>query len=132
MLRSSAVGAAFVPEPFVLLFASLLLTALEYGGRPIVYRMTSPLRFFGYISYGLYLVHLLGFKLLQDLFLDFQHVPAELTVCAMLLRFLSVLAVTTMVCLLSRRYFEEFFLRLKDRLAPYGRSGGDMRANPKQ
>jgi hypothetical protein len=30
-----------------------------------------------------------------------------------------VLAFVTLVCFLSRRYFEEYFLRLKDRLVPY-------------
>jgi peptidoglycan/LPS O-acetylase OafA/YrhL len=117
--RSTAAGAAFQPEPFIFLFAALLLLALKYGDHPLVYRLTKPLRFYGYISYGLYLFHLLGFKAFQDLFVDFHHVPAELTVGSVLLRFGGVLAVTTAVCFLSRRYFEEFFLRLKDRLVPY-------------
>ena len=122
--RSTAAGAALQPEPFIFLFASLLLLALEYGDHPLVYRVTRPLRFYGYISYGLYLLHLLGFKVFQDLFVDFHHVPAELTLGSVLLRFGVVLAVTTAVCFLSRRYFEEFFLRLKDRLVPYGAPAG--------
>lgn len=117
--RSTAPGAAFQPEPFVFLFSALLLLALEYGDRPLIYRLTAPLRFYGYISYGLYLIHLLGFKLFQDLFVDFHHIPAELTLGTILLRFGVVLAAATVVCFLSRRYFEEFFLRLKDRLVPY-------------
>jgi len=83
-----------------------------------VYRLTKPLRFYGYISYGcIYFIS--SIQAFQDLFVDFHHVPAELTVGSVLLRFGGVLAVTTAVCFLSRRYFEEFFLRLKDRLVPY-------------
>ncbi|MGD0796234.1 MAG: acyltransferase [Acidobacteriaceae bacterium] len=117
--RSIADGAAFQPEPFLFLFSALLLLALEYGDRPLVYRLTGPLRFYGYISYGLYLFHLLGFKVFQDLFVDLHHIPAEITLGPILLRFGVVLAGTTGFCFLSRRYFEEFFLRLKDRLVPY-------------
>lgn len=117
--RSTPGGAAFSPEPAVFLSSALLLLSLEFGGRPLVFRITQPLRFFGYISYGLYLLHLLGFKVFQDLFVDFHQVPAELTLGPLLLRFVSVLGATTVVCLLSRRYFEEYFLRLKDRLVPY-------------
>jgi peptidoglycan/LPS O-acetylase OafA/YrhL len=117
--RTTAVGAAFQPEPFIFLFTALLLLALEFGDHALVYRLTRPLRFYGYISYGLYLFHLLGFKAYQDLFVDFHRVSAELTLGGVFLRFGGVLAVATAVCFLSRRYFEEFFLRLKDRLVPY-------------
>jgi peptidoglycan/LPS O-acetylase OafA/YrhL len=117
--RSTAAGAAFQTEPFLFLFSALLLLALEYGDHPLTCRLTGPLRFYGYISYGLYLFHLLGFKAFQDLFVDLHHIPAELTLGPILLRFGVVLATTTAVCFLSRRYFEEFFLRLKDRLVPY-------------
>jgi len=36
-----------------------------------------------------------------------------------LLRFLLAFGVTTLICFLSRRYFEEYFLRMKDRLVAY-------------
>jgi peptidoglycan/LPS O-acetylase OafA/YrhL len=124
--RATALGAALQPEPFLFLFAAMLLLALQYGSHPVIFRITGPLRFFGYISYGLYLFHLLGFKAYQDLFVDFYHVPAVLTLGAVLLRFGGVVGVTTLVCFGSRRYFEEYFLRQKDRLAPYGRSRGSV------
>jgi peptidoglycan/LPS O-acetylase OafA/YrhL len=122
MSKSTAAGAAFQPEPFILLFSALLLLALQFGSHPRVFRITRPLRFYGYISYGLYLFHVLGFKVYQDLFSDLSHPLPELTAGLLLLRFRGVLAFVTLVCFLSRRYFEEFFLRLKDRLVPYASS----------
>jgi peptidoglycan/LPS O-acetylase OafA/YrhL len=122
MSRATAAGAAFQPEPFILLFAALLLLSLQFGSHPRVFRLTRPLRFYGYISYGLYLFHVLGFNVYQDLFSDFYHPLPVLTAGYLLLRFCGVLAATTLFCFLSRRTFEEFFLRLKDRLVPYSAS----------
>jgi peptidoglycan/LPS O-acetylase OafA/YrhL len=119
MNRATAVGAALQPEPFLLIFVALLLLSLIYGRRPLVFRLTGPLRFYGYISYGLYLLHLVGFKVYQAAFSDPSHPLPLLTAGGLLLRFGCVLAAATLVCFLSRRYFEEYFLRLKDRLAPY-------------
>ena len=117
--RSAPFAAAFQPEPFLLLFSALLLLSLQYGDHPAVFRLTGPLRFYGYISYGLYLLHLLGFRLYQALFVDLSHPIPELTLPRLLLRFFAVLIPATIVCYLSRRYFEEYALRLKDRLVPY-------------
>jgi peptidoglycan/LPS O-acetylase OafA/YrhL len=119
MSRGTAIGAAYQSEPFLLLFIALLLLSLYFGDHPLVFRLTGPLRFFGYISYGLYLLHLIGFGIEQDLFLDYVHGIMVLTLTRVLLRFFGVLAATSLVCYLSRRYFEEYFLRLKDRLVPY-------------
>jgi peptidoglycan/LPS O-acetylase OafA/YrhL len=119
MTRANAPGAALQPEPFLLLFAALLLLSLQYGSHPLVFRLTQPLRFFGYISYGLYLLHLIGFKIYQGLYSDFYHPIPVLTPGAILGRFCLVVGTTSVICLISRRYFEEYFLRLKDRLVPY-------------
>ena len=107
-----------------------LLLSLQYGSHPTVFRLTRPLRFFGYISYGLYLLHLVGFKIYQDLFTDLRHPVAELALGPYLLRFCVVLGATTVVCFLSRRYFEEYFLQLKDRLVPYKSPGDGSQAKP--
>ncbi len=119
MHRDSPLGTAFQPEPFLLFFTALLLVALAFGDHPLFLRCAAPLRFYGYISYGLYLIHAIGFFEYQRFFIDGRTVPAELTLGPVLVRFFSVLAATTLFCLVSRRYFEEFFLRLKDRLVPY-------------
>jgi peptidoglycan/LPS O-acetylase OafA/YrhL len=119
MSRSTAAGSAFQSEPFLLLFAAALLLSLQYGDHPRVLRVTGPLRFYGYISYGLYLLHLIAFWVYLRLFPDPPHLRPELTVGLVLLRLCTVLGATTLICLLSRRYFEEYFLRWKDRLVPY-------------
>jgi len=122
MSKSTAIGAAFQPEPFILLFSVLLLLSLQFGDHPLIFRLTRTLRFYGYISYGLYLFHVLGFSVFQNLFSDMNHPLPVLTAGYLLLRFFGVLSALTLFCYLSRRTFEEFFLRLKDRLVPYASS----------
>jgi hypothetical protein len=51
-----------------------------------------------------------------------NHPLPVLTAGYLLLRFFGVLSALTLFCYLSRRTFEEFFLRLKDRLVPYASS----------
>jgi len=119
MNKTTAIGAAFQPVPFILLFSAMLLLALQVGSHPHVFRITRPLRFYGYISYGLYLFHVLGFSVYQSLFSDISHPLPVLTAAYLLMRFCVVLAAVTLFCFLSRRTFEEYFLRLKDRLVPY-------------
>jgi peptidoglycan/LPS O-acetylase OafA/YrhL len=116
MSRTTAAGAAFQPEPFLLLFAAALLFALRYGDHPGVLRLTRPLRFFGYISYGLYLLHSIALGVYQNLY--FRSTLPRLTAAPLLLEYAVVLAACTLICWLSRRYFEDYFLRMKDRLAP--------------
>ena len=111
--RNTAAGSAFQPEPFLFLFAALLLLALQYGDHPRALRLTGPLRFFGYISYGLYLFHILGFWAFQYLFLGLHYTLPRLTLSFQLVRFCVVLAGTSIVCFLSRRYFEEYLPALE-------------------
>lgn len=98
----------------------LLLLFLILGSSPrkrLVH--SSLLQFFGYISYGLYLIQLLIFMLYDKatrrswpaIAASSEHLPL------ILLRFVVVSAVAIGLCYLSRRYFEEWFLRLKDRLS---------------
>jgi peptidoglycan/LPS O-acetylase OafA/YrhL len=119
MSRNTAAGAAFQPEPFLLLFIFLLLLALQYGDRPVIYSTLAPLRFFGYISYGLYMFHLLGFRAFDEVMKRMHIHLGTLTLWFLLFRFVVVWAGLTLWCYLSRRYFEEYFLRFKDRLVPY-------------
>jgi len=117
--RSSAAGRAFQTEPFLFLFGFILLLALRFGSHPWVLRICLPLRFYGYISYGLYLIHWLGFVLLNLLLDRTSQQRPLLTAPTLLGRFAILLGVMTLIAFLSRAYFEEPFLRLKDRLAPY-------------
>jgi peptidoglycan/LPS O-acetylase OafA/YrhL len=72
------------------------------------------LRFFGFISYGLYLVHVATFHLI-DIMLS-HHLAILIgngkPMIATLLRFGSGLVVGTGIAYLSRRFFEEKFLRV--------------------
>ena len=75
------------------------------------------LAFFGDISYGLYLLHLLVFNIFDNL----QHQFFPLVPSfkghfgVMTVRFLISGGMAILLAYLSRRYFEEPFLRLKDR-----------------
>ncbi len=116
--RGTASGAAFQPIPFLLIFSSMLLVSLRFGDQPTVYRTLAPLRFFGYISYGFYLFHTLGFFAFDW---GTEHLgvhPQKITIGFVLFRFVVVGACLTLFCYVSRRYFENYFLRFKERLAP--------------
>jgi peptidoglycan/LPS O-acetylase OafA/YrhL len=75
------------------------------------------LRFFGEISYGLYLVHMLAFNIFdslqQALFPEMPSFKGHFGI--MLIRFLVAGGAAVGLAALSRRHFEERFLRLKDR-----------------
>jgi peptidoglycan/LPS O-acetylase OafA/YrhL len=117
--RSTPSGAAFQPIPFLFIFSSVLLVSLRFGDHPTVYRALAPIRFFGYISYGFYLFHTLGFSAFDWVT---EHLGVHLQtpgIGFVLFRFVIVGASLTLFCYLSRRYFEGYFLRFKDRLAPY-------------
>lgn len=116
--RSTACGAAFQPIPFLFIFSSMLLLSLRFGDHPAIYRILAPIRFFGYISYGFYLFHTLGF-LAFDWVTQYLGVHLQTpTLSFVLFRFVVVGACLTLFCYLSRRYFESYFLRFKDRFAP--------------
>jgi peptidoglycan/LPS O-acetylase OafA/YrhL len=117
--RDTPFGAAFQPIPFLLIFSSMLLVSLRFGDQPTVYCALAPIRFFGYISYGFYLFHTLGFFAFDWVT---EHLGVHLqaiTITFVLFRFVVVGACLTLFCYLSRRYFEGYFLRFKERLAPY-------------
>jgi len=67
------------------------------------------LKFFGDISYGFYLIHTLVFDVYD------RFVPTKTTASGLLLRFVVALVCATAIAWVSRRTFEEYFLRLKDR-----------------
>jgi peptidoglycan/LPS O-acetylase OafA/YrhL len=102
-------------------FVGLLLLFLLLGSgskRNLV--NSSVLQFFGYISYGLYLVHPLIFRLYDKFAQMFwpRLQPSVLHFDLVVVRFVVVGAVAVGISHVSRKYYEEWFLRLKDRLAP--------------
>ncbi|MCU1247854.1 MAG: acyltransferase [Edaphobacter sp.] len=72
----------------------MLLVSLRFGDQPTIYGVLAPIRFFGYISYGFYLFHNLGF-LAFDRFMEFLGVhPQTVTISFVLFRFVGVAPVS--------------------------------------
>jgi peptidoglycan/LPS O-acetylase OafA/YrhL len=118
LTRERMLGAALQGTIINLVFAGFLLLVLLLGtSTHRRYVNNSVLRFLGYISYGLYLVHLLVFrmydKLCQMLWPSLQPTSGHFDL--IVLRFFLGGGAAVGIAYLSRKYFEEKFLRLKDR-----------------
>jgi peptidoglycan/LPS O-acetylase OafA/YrhL len=125
--RSRLVGAVFLWTVWNLASAGLVVLFQLIGTGPWK-RIVVPrvLLFFGEISYGLYLIHLLIFwgydKYVQKL--APKLIEEQNDWRWIWLRFAVAGSLAVIVAYLSRRFFEEPFLRLKDRLTtPERRSG---------
>jgi peptidoglycan/LPS O-acetylase OafA/YrhL len=117
MTRQTPTGAALQVVPWHFAFTGLLGFFLLIGTGKWKY-LVQPrsIRFLGEISYGLYLIHVLIFQLLdwaaarywknQILASSFQW---------LLLRLILAGSVSILLAFLSRKYFEERFLRMKNR-----------------
>jgi peptidoglycan/LPS O-acetylase OafA/YrhL len=109
-------GAAYLGPayrvPFVLVFVAMLLLAIagNTGDRPSSSLPARGLAFLGYLSYGLYLVHQLIFILFDRSFAGTWIVSQDLD--ALFISTLICFSVSVGVAYLSRRYFEEYFLRV--------------------
>jgi len=118
LTRNSMLGAAFQHSVIHIFFTGILLLALLVGtSRWRGWVNIGWLQFFGYISYGLYLVHLLAFRMYDRLCRAF--VPSLLLTSGrfdlLILRFVVAASAAIAIAYLSRVYFEERFLRLKGR-----------------
>jgi peptidoglycan/LPS O-acetylase OafA/YrhL len=69
------------------------------------------LKLLGYISYGLYLVHVLAFRVADILLARFSLLLAGQPLASMLLRFSIGSGLAVLIAYLSRRSLEETFLR---------------------
>lgn len=116
--RRNAIGAALQPTSWNIAFTGLLGVFLLLGTGPWK-KLVTPriLRFFGEISYGLYLIHYGVIQQYNRLIMRWRpefamrvNPFAGLWLCFLVAGSLSVL-----LAFLSRRYFEEPFLRLKNR-----------------
>lgn len=118
--RGRLLGAALQHTTINIFFAGVLLLFLLAGSSSKKHYVNhSLLRFFGYISYGLYLNHLLAFRMYDRICLRRWPglIPSNGHFELVLLRFAVAGGIAIGMAYLSRRYFEERFLRLKDRLA---------------
>lgn len=119
--KTHALGAALQQTATNLLFTGILLLFLLAGtSRFKVLVNIRALRFFGYISYGLYLDHLLAFRIYdrptRAYFPDV--IPSDYRFDLVMLRFVVAGSTAVLVAFVSRKYFEEIFLRWKNRIAP--------------
>lgn len=120
LTRNRILGAALQHTIISVLFSGLLLVFLLVGTGPWARLVNSrPLRFLGYISYGLYLIHLLVFRLYDKFCQCFAPgmIPRNDHFELVVIRFLISGGLALLAAFLSRRYFEDRFLRLKDRLS---------------
>lgn len=119
--RERVLGAALQHTTINIFFAGVLLLFLLVGtGSKKHYVNNSVLRFFGYISYGLYLDHLLAFRMYDRICLRYRPglIPSNEHFELVLLKFAVAGGLAIGAAYLSRKHFEEKFLQLKDRLVP--------------
>lgn len=119
--RSRLLGASLQYTTINMMCASILLLFLLIGTGPAKrYVNLAPLRFLGYLSYGLYLDHLLAFRIYDRLCRQYLPVllPKSGYFDLVLVKFVIAGGCAIAFAYLSRKYFEERFLRLKDSLVP--------------
>ncbi len=119
--RNRALGAGLQYTLITAMCAgSLLLFLLAGTSSTKRYVNLSPLRFLRYLSYGLYLNHLLAFRIYDLTCPRFfpNLLPSSGHFELIVVRFALGGGSAIAVAYLSRRYFEEKFLRLKDALIP--------------
>jgi peptidoglycan/LPS O-acetylase OafA/YrhL len=117
--KHGALGAALQVVPWNILFVAIIGAGLLAGSRPKKPVRWRLLEFFGEISYGLYLYHLLVFRGFEWLLNNgvIRRLQIDLLL-GLSIRFVICGGIAVGIAWLSRRYFEEPFLRLKSRLAP--------------
>lgn len=119
--RQTLVGASLQLTLVNSFFAGLLLLFLLLGSsakRALV--NSALLEFFGYISYGLYLTHPMMFRVydhVTQIFCPWLQ-PSVGHFGLIVLRFAVVSPAAVGCAYLSRKYYEEWFLQLKERVAP--------------
>jgi len=119
--RQTMLGASLQLTLVNTFFAGLLLLFLVLGTSSRKGLVNSSiLQFFGYISYGLYLVHPMIFRIYDKVTRIFWPwlQPSGGHFGLIVLRFAVVSATAIGLAYLSREYYEEWFLRRKERIAP--------------
>jgi peptidoglycan/LPS O-acetylase OafA/YrhL len=120
LTRQKLLGAALQLTLVNTFFVGLLLLFFLLGtGSRKRFVNSSILQFFGYISYALYLVHIMVFRIYDKITRIFWPLlqPSEGHLGLIVLRFVVVGGTAVGLSYISRRYYEEWFLRRKDRLA---------------
>lgn len=134
LLNRTLVGGVLRPTALNLLFAGAIGSILLIGTGNLKWIVHRPiLRFFGRISYGLYLFHMLAFDFSDHLLRSWvrnadQIVPRNFPLICF--RFAIAATLATTIAALSRKYFEERFLMWKDILASPAQNHRNIRTAP--
>ena len=133
LLNRTLFGGVLRPTALNLFFAGTLGFLLVIGTSDLKWIVQRPiLQFFGRISYGLYLFHMLAFDFadhLLGLFARNEHIVSN-NFPLMCLRFAVAATLATTIAALSRKYFEEWFLGLKEKLASPAKNRRNIRMAP--
>jgi peptidoglycan/LPS O-acetylase OafA/YrhL len=112
---SRLLGASLRTTVLNILFLGIVASFLFLGTGRWKTVVDRPIfRFFGNISYGLYLIHLLIFDAFNRAVAG-KWAPAQGNFLSMVYRFICAGAISIVIAWVSRWYFEERFLRLKNR-----------------
>jgi peptidoglycan/LPS O-acetylase OafA/YrhL len=112
--RTNVFGSSLQTVPWNILFTGTLLLLLAIQSPLFSGIWTAPLRFLGYISYGLYLYHVIIFFSVYDKLVEHLSNPAlRVTLHQGYLRLFIAGTLAIVVSWISRRFFEGYFLRFK-------------------
>lgn len=119
LTHETTLGSILQFVPWYTIFAGTILLFLIIGTSKLKHFVLSGwLRYLGYISYGLYLIHFFIFSEI-DLFTQMMfptvNVLMHTTISGLIIRFVMGAGISIVVASLSRKYFEAFFLRLKNK-----------------
>lgn len=124
MTRARLLGAGLQYTTITTMCAGILLLFLLAGTSAAKSLVNfAPLRFLGYLSYGLYLDHLLVFRIYDRICSRYfpRLLPSSGHFELVVLKFILAGGSAVAIAYLSRRYYEERFLRMKDSLVPQAR-----------
>jgi len=135
ILRASTLlGGALRVTALNLFFAGVIGSALVVGTSNLRWLVHRPiLQFFGRISYGLYLIHMLAFDLVDHFAGRYFHgslAEVQSNFGAICLRFASAATIAVVIAALSRKYFEGWFLQFKDHWSPKEDNHAALPASP--
>ena len=110
--RTNLVGDSLQTVPWNLIFTGSLLLLLGLRSPFFSGSLAAPFRFFGDISYGLYLIHVLIFVRYDDIVRVLASTSLKHALQQPLIRFFLCAGVSVLLAWISRTFYEERFLRM--------------------